>query len=205
MTRVKVCGITNASDAHAAVDAGADAIGFILYPRSPRYIEPGAAREIIAGLPPFVTAVGVFVDEDEATVKDAIALARFHAVQLHGSESPEYCERISAHAWVIKAARIKSAADLKALAAYRVTAFLLDAYVPGMPGGTGQVCDWSLAAGAGHLGPIILAGGLAPENVAEAVRCVRPYAVDVSSGVEAGPGRKDHEKLWAFIEAVRFS
>lgn len=204
MVRVKICGITNIEDAMAAVEAGADALGFIFYPGSRRYITPEAAGAIVSALPPFVSPVGVFVDETADAVLAAAHTSGLWSVQLHGKESAEFCAIIkAAGVRVIKAARVSGEADILALRGYDVSACLLDAYVPDCPGGTGTTCDWALALEAKKHGPVILAGGLTPENVALAIGTVRPYAVDVSSGVESSPGRKDHDKVRAFIKNAR--
>ena len=204
MMWVKICGITNLSDALMCVEAGADALGFIFVEGTPRSIDPAVVEEIIRSLPPFVTTVGVFVNrpvEEVEGIANALALS---LVQLHGDESPEYCETLRVR--FIKAFRVKEADDLAVLPQYPgAKAYLLDPFVPGKLGGTGRTLDWELAVKAKAYGRIILAGGLTPENVAEAVRRVEPYAVDVSSGVEASPGRKDPEKVKRFIEQVQGS
>lgn len=203
--RVKICGITTAEDAAAAVDAGADALGFVFYRKSPRCVEPLVVRSIVAGLPPFVVPVGVFVNEDEKVVRDHMDTCGLALAQLHGNESAAYCEALGRP--VVKALALKDRASLLALAEYKgraqVRAFLLDAFSPDAHGGTGRTVDWSLAAELAASLTIILAGGLTPDNVATAVKAVNPYAVDVSSGVESGPGRKDHQKLRAFIRAAK--
>jgi len=203
MVRVKICGITNLEDALLAAEMGADALGFIFYPPSPRSIEPDSARGIIDQLPPFVTTVGVFVDENATTVKELAAAVGLDWLQLHGQESPEYCRSLGLR--VIKAFRIQDEASLAPLAAYRdaAQAFLLDACRPGRMGGTGETFDWRLAREALKYGPIILAGGLTPENVGQAIKMAAPQAVDVASGVETAPGKKDPIKLRAFFAAVR--
>ncbi len=200
--KVKICGITSVADALAAVEAGADALGFMFYEPSPRNLSFAAAEEIIRQLPPFVAKVGVFVDAGDEFIRQAIAECGLDTVQLHGSEPPEFCRKFAVK--VVKAFRIQNLASLQALPAYDNSAWLLDSFVPGQPGGTGARFNWDLALEAKKLGrPIILAGGLTPENVADAVRRVQPFAVDVSSGVESAPGRKDAAKLRAFIQAVR--
>lgn len=200
--RVKICGITNLEAARVAVDAGADAVGFV-FASSRRRVGPETARQIIGALPPFVTPVGVFVDAPLAEVKEIAAFCNLGAVQLHGAEPPEYCAALKAAGFrVIKAFRIKEAKDLEAIVNYPVHAVLLDTFVPGIAGGTGQVFDWGLLAGKVFQVPVVLAGGLTPENVAAAVRQVRPYAVDVSSGVETG-GRKDPAKIRLFIQRAK--
>ncbi len=201
MIKVKVCGITNIADALLAAESGADAIGFIFYKPSPRYIAPELARDIIDRLPPFINSVAVFVDEDEKRLKDIIDLCSIDTIQLHGDESPGFCERFKQK--VIKTIRVQGEESLRDLDRYRVSAFLLDTYRENIPGGTGRSFDWDLAIGVRRYGPIILAGGLTPENVADAIRKVRPYGVDVSSGVEKSPGKKDADKLKRFIERVR--
>jgi phosphoribosylanthranilate isomerase len=203
MVRIKICGITNLEDALLAAALGADALGFIFYAQSPRAVGPETARAIIAHLPPFVAAVGVFVDEDAAVVQDLAARVRLDWVQLHGAESPDYCRSLGPR--VIKGFRIQDATSLGELAPYRdaAQAFLLDTYKKGQVGGTGESFDWHLAREAKKYGPIILAGGLSAANVARAIAAARPAAVDAASGTEAAPGRKDPAKLRAFFTAVR--
>ena len=201
MTRVKICGLTAAEDAAAAVEAGADALGFVFVPGTPRCISPERAAAIIAALPPLVSAVGVFVDQPLDEVAAITTACRLQAVQLHGNEPPAYCRRLSVP--VIKAIRVRGPESLAALEGYPAQAFLLDAFVEGQPGGTGATFPWALAREATRHGRIILSGGLRPETVAEAVRTIRPFGVDVSSGVERRPGLKDHEKVREFIVAVR--
>ncbi|HEB76138.1 MAG TPA: phosphoribosylanthranilate isomerase [Nitrospirae bacterium] len=198
--RVKICGITRGEDALAAVESGADALGFVFYSGSPRHIRLEAARDIIRELPPFVTTVGVFVDEVPSTISEIVEAAGIDVVQLHGGEPEEVCRL-----WprVIKAFRVRELTDLDAVARYRVSAYLLDTYSPDMPGGTGQVFNWDIALEAKRFGPVVLAGGLTPENVDRAVRWVRPYGVDVSSGVEREKGVKDEEKVRLFIERAK--
>ncbi len=201
-TKVKICGITNIEDALHASECGADALGFILYRRSPRFIDPDRAASIIRELPPFVTTVGVFVDESPETVNTLAREVGFGVVQLHGNESPGECTAVEAR--VVKAVRIRDTHSLNGLGSYSgVSAFLLDTYRQGVPGGTGESFDWDIAVEAKGYGRIILSGGLNPENIREAVICVRPYGVDVSSGVEIEPGRKDHRKVAEFISRVR--
>ena len=200
--KVKICGITSVSDANAAAEAGADALGFMFWDKSPRAVSLGAAAEIVRQLPPFIVKVGVFVNAEEDLVTRAIRECGLNLLQFHGDETPEYCLQFGLMS--MKAFRMRDAGSLKALANYPTDAWLLDAYSPGKPGGTGETFNWDLAREAQAWGrPIFLAGGLTPENVAEAVRAVRPFAVDVSSGVEAEPGRKDPAKVRAFVHAVR--
>ncbi|MBI4682349.1 MAG: phosphoribosylanthranilate isomerase [Nitrospirae bacterium] len=202
MLKVKICGITNVEDAFAAIKCGADAIGFVFYPKSPRSVTPEIAKSIISSLPPFVTTVGVFVDEDKANLNKIVSDTGLDVVQLHGAESPEYC---NINKKVIKAIRIKEISDLELLNQYEgASAFLLDSYYPGAIGGTGQIFNWEIAVEAKKIGRIILAGGLNPDNIEEAVKMVQPYGVDVASGVEGGTkGKKDLIKLRLFIERVR--
>ncbi|HEU4751797.1 MAG TPA: phosphoribosylanthranilate isomerase [Armatimonadota bacterium] len=197
--RVKICGITNLEDALLAVEAGADALGFV-FASSPRRVNPEQAAVILRELPPFVTTVGLVVDQDPRPILDICPL---DVVQFHGSEPPDAITRIGRRAY--KAFRVREPADLQPLTAYgAASAFLLDAYVPGVPGGTGQQFPWELAAQAARFGkPVIVAGGLTPENVSLCIETTRPYAVDVSSGVEAAPGKKDPALVRAFIAAAR--
>ena len=203
MVRIKICGITNLMDARLSADLGAHALGFIFYPKSPRSVRPDAARAIIDNLPPFIMTVGVFVDEEAGVVREIAATAGLDWVQLHGQESPEYCRSLGRR--VIKGFRIKDTNSLTLLPDYResVQAFLFDTYKAGTAGGTGTTFDWTLARQAKESGPIILAGGLTPANVAQAIKAAQPAAVDVASGVEAAPGKKDPEKLREFFEAVK--
>lgn len=200
--KVKICGITNAPDALAAVEAGADALGFMFYEKSPRHISLRQAAEIIRELPPFVMKVGVFVDAPEDLVMRAIGDCALNLLQFHGNEEPEYCTQFGLMS--MKAFRIRDAESLKPLPEYPTDAWLLDAYVADKLGGTGKQFNWDLAIEAKKAGRLIfLAGGLTPANVAEAVRKVQPYGVDVSSGVETEPGRKDHAKVREFIKAAK--
>jgi phosphoribosylanthranilate isomerase len=201
MIKIKICGITNLDDALASADAGADALGFNFYRKSPRWIDPEKAAEIIAQLPPFVMPVGIFVNEREEKIREIQQLACLQAVQFHGDESPEFCQRFGAR--VIKAFQVKDKESLKNMAHYHVGAFLLDSYRDGVRGGTGETFDWHLAVVAKTFGKVILAGGLTPENVSEAVKLVQPYGVDVAGGVEKEKGIKDHAKIKKFITEVR--
>ena len=202
MVRVKICGITNVEDAQVAVDAGADALGFVFYPPSPRCVTPERAGQIIRTLPPFVTTVGLFVDAPAEAINSIAKQCGLDRIQLHGRETPDFCKALTRG--VIKAFRIKNAESLANLPSYRVSAYLLDAYVEGaLPGGTGASFAWELVAQAKPHGPVILAGGLTPETVAEAILRVRPYGVDVSTGVERAPGLKDHRKVRAFVARAK--
>ncbi|HLX68960.1 MAG TPA: phosphoribosylanthranilate isomerase [Verrucomicrobiae bacterium] len=199
---VKICGITNAADGLAAAEAGADALGFMFYEKSPRRISIPQAAEVISQLPPFVIKVGVFVDASEDLVMRAIGDCGLNLLQFHGNETPDYCTQFGLMS--MKAFRIRDADSLKSLTDYPTDAWLLDAFVADKPGGTGERFNWDLAIEAKKAGrPIFLAGGLTPSNVAEAVAKVQPYGVDVSSGVEAEPGRKDHAKVRDFIKAAK--
>lgn len=200
--RVKICGITWIEDALEAVAAGADALGFMFYESSPRFIDFEAAAQIIRQLPPFVARVGVFVNADEATVRRAIAATGIDTLQFHGDESPEFCALFPLPSY--KAFRLRDAASLDDCRRYPGMAWLLDSYVPGQLGGTGATFNWDLAIEAKKLNPhIILAGGLTPENAAAAAKGVGPYALDVSSGVESAPGRKDATKVREFIARAK--
>ena len=199
--RVKICGITNLEDARHAAACGADALGFVFYPGSPRFVNPDTARRIIADLPPLLTTVGLFVNEHPARIREMVELCGLSTVQLHGDEEPDQCSYPPCR--VIKALRLKETMQDDVFASYQVSALLLDAYVPDQFGGTGQRCDWAQAAPLAAQYRVILAGGLNPENVAEAVRQVHPYGVDVSSGVEAKPGQKDPEKVAQFIRMAK--
>ena len=201
MIKIKICGITSLDDALAAAAAGADALGFNFYKKSPRCIEPQKAAEIIEQLPPFIVPVGIFVNEREDRIREILASTGIQAVQFHGDESPEFCQRFGGR--VIKAFQVKDKESLQNMAHYRVGAFLLDSYRDGVRGGTGVAFDWHLAVVAKTFGKVILAGGLTPENVAEAVKLVQPYGVDVAGGVEKEKGVKDHAKLKKFITEVR--
>jgi phosphoribosylanthranilate isomerase len=203
MVRVKICGITNLDDARAAIDAGADALGFNFSEeakRKDRYIDPREAKNISKAIPPFITKVAVVVDPLPERIVELLPF--MDCIQLHGHESVAFCRSIAGK--VIKAFRVGEDFNPNAMLDYSVSAFLLDASVPGHAGGTGQLCDWDTARAAVGLGrPVILAGGLNPENVAEAVRTVQPYAVDTASGVESEPGKKDHGKLRDFVERAK--
>lgn len=200
---VKICGITSLEDARAAVEEGADALGFMFYAKSSRNLSPEKAAEIIGNLPASVRKVGVFVDAPIEEIKAVVLTTGVDTIQLHGGESPDICAALTG-VTVYKAFRVKDATSLAHLKDYCVAGWLLDSYVPGAHGGTGATFNWDLAAAAIKLGtPVILAGGLTPANVEEAIRKVHPYGVDVSSGVESAPGKKDREKIRAFIQAAR--
>ncbi len=205
MTRIKFCGITNLDDAERAIAAGAWAIGLIFWPRSPRRCEPDAAAQIAAAAKRRVEVAGVFVNatlDHVAETADAVGLT---LLQLHGDEGPVYCAEAARRTGckVIKAARVRSGADVQALSAFHTDYHLLDSFTAGVPGGTGETFSWEIASAHRGRMPVILSGGLTPDNVADAIAAVHPYAVDVASGVERRPGRKDPQKLQAFADAVR--
>lgn len=200
-TRVKICGITNLTDAVTAAEAGADALGFIFYPPSPRAVTLAAAKDIIRSLPPFVAKVGVFVNEPLEVIRDVVASCGLTCVQLHGDEPPRLVEEVGTMVPCYKAFRVKSESMVRSLPSYGGAVWLLDSYVAGQAGGTGECFNWDWAILAKQLGRgIILAGGLNPSNVAEAVRIVEPYSVDVASGVEVYPGKKDPALVRAFVQ-----
>jgi phosphoribosylanthranilate isomerase len=201
--RVKICGLTCLDDALAAVEAGADALGFVFHPASPRHVTPALVRTIVPRLPPFVARVGVFVDAPEPDLLATVRESGIDTLQLHGREPASLCHRL-APATVIKGFRVSGADLLGQLEAYAGIAWLLDTHIAGSHGGTGRVFDWRWAREAVQRGgTVILAGGLNPDNVAEAVATVRPYAVDVSSGVERAPGKKDPARMRAFVAAAK--
>jgi len=199
--KVKVCGMTSLKDALVAVEGGADAVGFIFYKKSPRSVTMKTVREIVLELPPFVDTVGVFVDETAEQVNKIADYCNLDIIQLHGDESPTYCKKIRRK--VIKAFRIKDMQSVKKISNFQVSGFLLDTFSEKLHGGTGKVFDWNLALPAKKFGPVIMAGGLTPNNVQQAVRQIRPYGVDVCSGVESEPGIKDHKKVRAFLNNAK--
>ena len=201
--RIKICGITNLADAQLAMELGADAVGFIFYPPSKRSVSPAVAAEICAALPPFVAKVGVFVNESAAVIQQRLRDCRLDVIQLHGDEAPGFGRQFPAK--IVQAIRVQGPESLRRAAEYEVDALLLDTYTPEQRGGTGQPFDWALArqAQSSLRPPIILSGGLTPDNVRAAIRQVAPFAVDVASGVESAPGQKDREKLRRFIQECR--
>jgi phosphoribosylanthranilate isomerase len=202
MVKVKICGITNLDDALAAIDFGADALGFVFFKDSPRNVSLESAISIIKDLPSFITITGVFANETPDNIEKTVSFTGIDVIQLHGDESPDMC-RCSRR--VIKAIRVKSLDSLEPLNKYKgvVSAFLLDAYTPNVLGGTGQIFNWDIAIEARQFGRIILSGGLTPLNITEAVKRVKPYGVDISSGVELRKGKKDHQKMKLFIERAK--
>jgi phosphoribosylanthranilate isomerase len=204
MVKVKICGITNWTDARTSVEAGANFLGFNFYRESPRYISPIAAARIIKRLPKSIKAVGVFVNESEGNVLVTARIAGLHQVQLHGDESPEAVAHLRREFPVIKAIRVRDKLRPSQLIQFsNADAFLLDGFDGKLRGGTGRIFDWRVVRRAGVKKRLFLAGGLTPENIAEAIRIARPYAVDVCSGVEARPGKKDTRRIAEFMRAVR--
>jgi len=203
--KIKICGNTNLDDALLAVELGADALGFVFYPKSPRHVKLVDAANICNALPPFVAKVGVFVNELEYEIEKALNECLLNALQFHGDEPPGFCQKFAAKS--IKAIQVRDEESLRTAEEYDVDALLLDTYTDESRGGTGRTFDWSLAVRAKEFlsAPIILSGGLTAANVQDAIRKVRPYAVDVASGVEREPGKKDPEKLRRFIELCRSS
>jgi phosphoribosylanthranilate isomerase len=198
---VKICGITRLTDAEAAVEAGADALGFVFWPDSPRFVDPYRARAIVAALPPFVTAVGLFVNQPIEYVNGIASLVRLGAVQLHGDETPAYAARIGRP--IVKAITVAAPEEGPMAEWPASVTMLVDAHDPERRGGTGRTVDWGRAATVAAARRTLLAGGLTPDNVREAIAQVRPYGVDVSSGVEAKPGVKDRARLTALFDAIR--
>jgi len=203
MTQIKICGITSLEDALHAAACGADALGFIFYPPSPRYISPTEAREIIARLPPYLCRVGVFVNEEEEAVRKTAADCGLDMIQLHGDETPEYCTGLGDKEMLIKALTPATEEDLRQAARYPTAAILVDARTEGLYGGTGRRSSWALAAKMRDNMKIVLAGGLDCGNIRAALRQVRPGAVDINSGVEKSPGKKDPEKVAEIIRIIR--
>lgn len=201
-TRIKVCGMREMAEVAAVVAAGVDAVGFIFVEASPRHIDPERVRDIVATLPPFVDAVGVFVDQDAEMVNEIVQYCGLTKVQLHGNESPDYCNDINCR--VMKAFRVSPSLTAVDIAPYSgvVSAFLFDTFHGKAAGGTGQTFDWRLLEALNSPGPVVLAGGLTPENVGEAIRQVRPFAVDLNSGVESAPGLKDINRVRAAVAQV---
>jgi phosphoribosylanthranilate isomerase len=200
---VKICGITNVEDALAAVEFGADALGFNFYAKSPRHVSPEKAAKILEEIPPSILRVGVFVNEAETVVKDLSVGLELNYLQFHGDETPAYCEQFAVPYW--KAFRLKDGKTIELMKKYKCDYYLVDTFMAQAYGGTGVTGNWDLAREAKKLGKIILAGGLNPENVADAIRTVKPDGVDVASGVEEKPGRKDAAKVERFISNVRDS
>lgn len=203
MTKIKACGMTNKIDAVAAAELGVDMVGFIFYKRSKRYVEPRVAEDIIDELPESLMKVGVFVDEPLESARAIAEGAGVDAVQLHGNESPEYCAELKKDYKVIKAFRLKGREDLAKINDYNVDYYLLDTWRPDEPGGTGETFDWKILKDFEFLRPVILSGGLTVQNIARAIADVVPYGVDVASGIERSPGKKDIELMKKFVNEVR--
>jgi len=203
VVKLKVCGLTSLEDAQTAIECGAEYLGFNFYPKSPRYIAPQSARAIIQRLPDDIICVGVFVNEPRPEdVVEVLRVSGARRAQLHGDESPDYCVSVGAER-VIKALRIGDDFDTRRVLDYPASAVLLDAFDPKLYGGTGRTTNWSIAREAAKLTKVFLAGGLSPANIAEAIRAVEPFAVDVNSGVESAPGRKDASKLQALRHKMK--
>lgn len=203
MTKIKICGMTNKIDAINAAALNVDMLGFVFYKKSKRYVEPRIVRDIANELPPFLGKVGVFVDEKREMVLEVAEDIGLDILQFHGEETPEYCASFKDGFKVIKAFPLKDKKDLKAINDYDTDFILLDTYKSDSIGGTGEVFDWKILKDFEFLRPVILSGGLTPSNVAAAIKEILPYAVDVSTGVEAGPGRKDPKLMAKFVENVR--
>lgn len=209
-TRIKMCGMTREADVEAGIAQGLDALGFIFYEKSPRNVSPDFVRSVVAKMPPFVDCVGVFVDRDRREVEEIIGYCGLSHAQLHGKENPKYCERVERFASpcrVIKAFRVHADSKSTDFFPYNdvVHGYLLDTYVKGNAGGTGETFDWNIIGNLDLQRSMILAGGLSPDNIEEAIASVHPFGVDVNSGVEIEPGIKDHEKLDEFVRKVRLT
>jgi phosphoribosylanthranilate isomerase len=207
-TRIKMCGLTRSKDVEFAVSQGTDALGFIFYKKSPRNVFPDFVREMVSKLPPFVDSVGVFVDRDREEVEEIVEYCGLSHAQLHGKEDFKYCERVERYAspcHVIKAFRVSETTKSADFTPYDdvVHGYLLDTYAKGNAGGTGKTFDWNIINRLDLQRPLILAGGLSPENIEEAIKTIRPFGVDVNSGVEVEPGVKDHSKLMELVRLVR--
>ncbi len=202
MIGVKICGITHISDAYAAVEFGADALGFIFYPGSRRYVAPESAKEIIQKIPKSVGRVGVFVNQKIQEVKEVVGFCGLRLIQLHGDESPQYCAQFP-KSFLIKTVSHWAEEEIREIGDYTVRAILVDARAPGCYGGTGKNSDWALAMRIKRIHPLILAGGLNKENIKRAIETVGPHAVDINSGVETSPGKKDVHKIREIMEIIR--
>jgi phosphoribosylanthranilate isomerase len=203
MTKIKICGITNKQDAIDAVELGVDMLGFVCYKKSKRYVEPKVIRDIANELPPYIAKVGVFVDEDAKKVYEIAQDCLLDILQFHGEESPEYCDKFKDDYKIIKAFRIKDKNSLKGINDYNTDFYMLDTYSTKLAGGTGECFNWNVLAGYELLKPVILSGGLTPLNVTQAIEVVSPYGVDVSSGIEKTPGKKDIKLMKKFVKKVR--
>ena len=197
----KICGITNLEDALASIEAGVDALGFIFYPKSPRYIAPTEAFKIIKSIPEKIKTVGVFVNESRNHIQEIIIETGINVLQLHGDESPEDCQYSNTEVW--KGVRINSESELSTLNQFKVDAFVFDAFQPDIYGGTGTMCDWDIAKVAAKTQKVLLSGGLNPENIIDAITRVNTFGVDVNSGVESSPGKKDFGKIKQLFESLK--
>jgi phosphoribosylanthranilate isomerase len=205
MAKVKICGITNGRDAAASIDAGCDALGFVFYKKSSRYIKPQRAKDIVKQLPKRIIKVGVFVNSKEKTIKDIAKSCKLDILQFHGDESPEFCRNFKGYK-IIKAFRVKQVVDLEKVLKYKTFAYLFDTFTKFKIGGTGKKFDWKLIRHIGKIKrPIFLSGGLTAQNVKQALEAVKPHWVDVSSSVEIKPGEKDHKKIQEFIRLAKQS
>lgn len=202
MIGVKICGITSIGDAYHAAESGVDALGFIFYPKSQRYIVPERAREILQKVPGSIGRVGVFVNQEIQALKEIVSFCGLHLIQLHGDESPQYCAQFPKSS-LIKSVSVCTEEEVRGLGNYPVKAILVDAHEPGRYGGTGKNSDWALALKVKKKHPLILAGGLSKENIKRAIETVRPCAVDINSGVEISPGEKDPYKIREIMEIIR--
>lgn len=203
MTKIKICGITNKEDAIHAAGLGVDMLGFVFYKKSKRYVEPKVVRDIINELPPLISRVGVFVDESKERVREIAEDSDIDTLQFHGDEAPDYCLSFKDDYKVIKAFRIEDRKDLKDINNYDVDFYLLDTKVSDSKGGTGKIFNWRVMEEFEFLKPVILSGGLGPKNISRAIKDIMPYGVDVSTGVEESPGKKDFELMKKFVENVR--
>ena len=204
MVKIKICGITNTEDATWVANLGADYLGLVFARDSKRKVNLEKAKEIVSITPPYIKKVGLFVDEEPGVVDKVLTLCKLDMLQFHGQESPDYCNQFKEKAEIIKAFRLKDETSLSQIPQYDVNFYLLDAYVEGEPGGTGESFNWDLALKVKEFGrPIFLAGGLNPDNVVEAIKKVQPFAVDVSSGIESSPRRKNVELMQEFIKKIR--
>ena len=204
MTQIKICGMTNQEDALFAASSGVDALGFIFYEKTPRFVTPEKAKGIIAALPGEVARIGVFVNHSYDEIERIRTFCNLDMIQLHGDESPEFCRRFPS-SMVVRSFALRTEDDLRLLDDYPGTPILADSYAPGLRGGTGRIVDWNLARRVMKTHPLILSGGLSPDNISEALAAVSPDAVDINSGVETAPGKKDPEKIRAIVDLIRRS
>ena len=202
MTKVKICGITNYEDVQKAAYYGAWAVGFVFHKKSPRYISPSKARKLVDSLPPFITPVGVFVDQKERAIKEICKVTHINTVQFHGNEDTIFCKRFQDYK-IIKAFRVDVMFDPNKVNKYKVDAYLFDAYQENVPGGTGKTFNWDLIKDQKFIRPVMLSGGLNPDNVGKAIDDVNPYALDISSGLEKSPGVKDPKLIRAFFDSIK--